>query len=249
MRKVPSLKLYDYTISKLSMDDTVALLCQWAESGVPHHTVTINPIMVMDALQKPDHHRTLLEADLLVPDGTGIVWAASYLKQPVTERVPGFDLLHRLLAVADQKQWRVFLLGTTEETIQTATDKLRVRFPGATFYAHHGFFGSEQDEQVITAVRTANPHLLFVARSADLQDPWIHKYKHALQVPVMMGVGGCFDIIAGKLKRAPLIWQRLRLEWLYRLLQEPFRYKRMLVLPKFVLKVIRDRNNGKLGAS
>lgn len=242
-KTMPNFRLYDYTISKMSMDETVKQLSKWAESNVPHHVVTVNPIMIMDALRKPTHHETLLHADLIVPDGTGVVWAASYLKQPVAERVAGFDLLHRMLAVAHERRWRVYLLGTTEDTIKLAQARLQDRFPQATFYAHHGFFRQEEDEQVIAHIRKVRPHLLFVARSADLQDPWIYQYKEALNVPVMMGVGGCFDIIAGKLKRAPLIWQKLRVEWLYRLIQEPARYKRMLVLPRFVLKVIRDHRS------
>lgn len=240
MNKLPTTHIYGYPISRLGMNDTVQLLSEWVESGVPHHAVTINPIMIMDALEKPLHHATMMGADMLVPDGTGVVWAAGYLKQPVAERVPGFDLMHQLFEVADQKHWHVFLLGTSEDTIRLAAEKLKSRYSGAIFHHHHGYFTSAEDAEVIEQVRKVQPHLLFVARSSDLQDPWIHQHREALGVPVMMGVGGCFDIIAGKLKRAPKLWQKLHLEWAYRLLQEPSRYKRMLVLPRFVVKVIRD---------
>lgn len=236
----PVTRLYGFPISRLNMDDTVALLAEWAESGKPHHVVTINPIMIMDALAKEEHRRAMHAADMLVPDGTGVVWAASYIKQPVAERVPGIELMQRLLEIADRKGWRVYLIGTTPETIQAAAERLKQRYPGAVFYYRDGYFGPEQDEEVIGNVREAEPHLLFVGRSADLQDPWIYRHRDRLNVPVMMGVGGSFDVISGKLKRAPLVFRRLRLEWLYRLIQEPFRYKRMLALPKFVFKVIRD---------
>jgi N-acetylglucosaminyldiphosphoundecaprenol N-acetyl-beta-D-mannosaminyltransferase len=222
------------------MDDTVALLTEWAESGQPHHVVTVNPIMIMDALAKPHHRETLRDADMLVPDGAGVVWAAGYVKQPVAERVPGIELMHRLLAVADARGWRVYLLGTTAETIRAAAERLRAAFPGAVFEYRDGYFGPEQDDAVADAVRAFAPHLLFVARSADLQDPWIRRYRERLGVPVMMGVGGSFDVVAGKLKRAPHMFRKLRLEWLYRLIQEPSRWRRMLALPKFMVKVIRD---------
>lgn len=96
---------------------------------------------------------------------------------------------------------------------------------------------------MIAAIREANPDLLFVARGADTQEPWIGKYKEKLGVPVMMGVGGSFDVISGKTKRAPKLFQKLRAEWLYRLLKEPTRYKRMLALPKFAVKVMREKEN------
>jgi N-acetylglucosaminyldiphosphoundecaprenol N-acetyl-beta-D-mannosaminyltransferase len=105
-----------------------------------------------------------------------------------------------------------------------------------------GYFSEEQDEEVIAEIREAAPDLLFVGRSADKQEPWIAKYKNRLGVPVVMGVGGSFDVLSGKLKRAPVLFQRLHLEWFFRLLQEPWRYKRMLALPKFVMKVIREKD-------
>jgi N-acetylglucosaminyldiphosphoundecaprenol N-acetyl-beta-D-mannosaminyltransferase len=157
--------------------------------------------------------------------------------------VPGIELMQRLLAVADARGWRVYLLGTTAETIRTAAERLRAAYPGAVFAYRDGYFGPEQDDAVVAAVRAFAPHLLFVARSADLQDPWIHRYRERLGVPVMMGVGGSFDVIAGKLKRAPLVFRKLRLEWLFRLIQEPSRWRRMLALPKFVIKVVRDGKN------
>src|SRR5690606_29549237 len=107
----------------------------------------------------------------------------------------------------------------------------------------NGYFGEDEDDEVVEQIRQAKPDMLFVGRSLLTQEPWIAKYKDRLNVPVMMGVGGSFDILSGKLKRAPVVMQRLQLEWLYRLLQEPKRIGRMLVLPRFVWKVVRNRKN------
>ena len=136
----------------------------------------------------------------------------------------------------------MYLLGASNEVIQAAAEKLRTTYPGSTLLAY-GMAISEmqQDAEVIQAIVDAAPDLLLVGRAAANQEPWIGKYKEQLGVPVMMGVGGSFDVLSGKLKRAPVFFQKLRLEWFYRLLQEPWRYKRMLLLPKFAVKVMRDK--------
>src|SRR5690606_32810642 len=124
-----------------------------------------------------------------------------------------------------------------------AYERLRLQYPKMQFVGYRdGYFGDEQDQEVIAAIKAANPDLLFVARAVNNQEPWIGRYKQELGVPVMMGVGGSFDVIAGKAKRAPKLFRQLRLEWLYRLLKEPTRWRRMLALPQFAIKVIRERD-------
>ncbi|WP_424766699.1 WecB/TagA/CpsF family glycosyltransferase [Paenibacillus sp. sgz302251] len=228
----------------MSMDETVQYLIEAIEARQPTHVITANPIMIMSAVDDPKYSAMMKRADLIVPDGAGVVWAASHVGQPVAERVAGFDLMHRLLQYGETRKWKVYLLGTSQEVIEAAADKLQLQYPQVRIVGYrNGFFGPEQDEEVVEAIHQAAPDMLFVARGADTQEPWIVKYKQRLGVPLVMGVGGSFDIISGRLKRAPIIFQKLRLEWLYRLLQEPKRYKRMLVLPKFVVKVLRDKEN------
>jgi N-acetylglucosaminyldiphosphoundecaprenol N-acetyl-beta-D-mannosaminyltransferase len=121
---------------------------------------------------------------------------------------------------------------------------LALQYPGTTIAGYRdGYFGPDQDPEVINEIVKAAPDLLFVARGADTQEPWIAKYKDVLRVPVMMGVGGSFDVISGRTKRAPVAFQKLRLEWLYRLLKEPTRFRRMLALPKFAVRVLREKEN------
>lgn len=212
------------------------------QSGRPHQIVTANPIMIMKGLEDSEYMAALQRAEMTVPDGAGVVWAASYAGEPVTERVAGFDLMHGLLRTGEQYGWRVFLLGSTPDVVAETARRLQQQYPGVTIAGYHdGFFGPEQDDQVVQTVRAAAPDLLFIARDANTQEIWIGRYKTALGVPVMMGVGGSFDIIAGKLKRAPKLFQKLRLEWFYRLIKQPARYRRMLALPKFVIKVIREK--------
>jgi len=237
----PTVSLYGVPFSKMNMEETVAYLTEAIETRRPQRVVTGNPIMLMVGLENPSFHHTLATADLVVPDGSGVVWAARRVKQPVKERVAGFDLLHELLKVGNSRGWKAYLLGATQEVIEAAQENLKKQFPGVRFVGcRDGYFTDKDDGAVVAAIREANPDLLFVARATMNQEPWIEKYQSVLGVPVVMGVGGSFDVVSGKLQRAPAIFRKAGMEWLFRLLRQPTRFKRMLVLPKFALKVIKD---------
>jgi len=243
-KQLLTVPIYGIPFSKMSMDETVSYLTKAIEERRLTHVITANPIMIMSAVDDPNYHRMINRADLIVPDGAGVVWAAKHAGNPVTERVTGFDLLQRLMHQGESRRWKVYLLGTSQEIIEAAAEKLQLQYPQIRIVGYrNGFFGPDQDEEVVEAIKQAAPDILFVARGADTQEPWIVKFKQKLGVPLIMGVGGSFDVVSGKLKRAPIIFQKLKLEWAYRLLQEPKRYKRMLVLPKFVVKVLRDKEN------
>ncbi|OMF13122.1 glycosyltransferase [Paenibacillus sp. FSL H7-0331] len=241
---IPKVSIFGVPFSKLSMNETVNLITHMIESREPHQIITANPIMVMSAVDSSTYMQLLQAADLVVPDGAGIVWAANYVGNPVAERVTGFDLLHRMMQLGEPKGWKVYLLGASPEMIEAAASSLKRQYPALQLVGYRdGYFQADEDAAVIANIREHDPDILLIGRSADKQEPWIAQYKQQLRVPVIMGVGGSFDVLSGKLKRAPVMFQRLRLEWFYRLLQEPWRYKRMLVLPKFVMKVIREKKN------
>jgi N-acetylglucosaminyldiphosphoundecaprenol N-acetyl-beta-D-mannosaminyltransferase len=236
--------MFGIPVCKWGMKDTVEYLSQVVASGTPHQIITANPIMIMTALENPEYKQMMQAAELIVPDGSGVVWAAQKGGEPVAERVAGIDLMHELLLQGAGRKWRVYLMGSTAEVIEETAHRLSQQYPGLVIVGYRdGYFGPEQDEEVVQAIKETAPHLLFVARGADTQEPWIAKYKKSLGVPIMMGVGGSFDVISGKTKRAPLVFQKLRLEWLYRLLKQPSRLPRMLALPKFTVKVMREGEN------
>jgi N-acetylglucosaminyldiphosphoundecaprenol N-acetyl-beta-D-mannosaminyltransferase len=238
----PYVELYGVHVSSMTMKDTVDYLADAIRTRLANHVITVNPIMIMTGLEDPSYMQVMQKAELLVPDGTGVVWAASYIGKPVKERVTGIELINELMDRGQREGWRVYLLGTTSDTIRTAADRIQERYPNIHIVGvRDGYFGEAEDAQVIEEIVKAEPDILLVGRASNNQEPWIGKYKHQLNIPVMMGVGGSFDVISGKLKRAPKLVQRLGFEWLFRLIQEPYRYKRMLILPKFVLKVIRDK--------
>ncbi|GIP21783.1 MULTISPECIES: WecB/TagA/CpsF family glycosyltransferase [Paenibacillus] len=238
---VPTVSIFGIPVCKWGMKDTVSYLTDVVKSGKPHQIITANPIMVMAALENPEYKTMMQRADLIVPDGTGVVWAARKGGEPVTERVAGFDLLHELMKQGEELGWKVYLLGAAPEVIQEAASRLQLQYPRVKIVgSRDGYFGPEQDREVIDEIVKAGPDLLFVARGADTQEPWIAKYKEDLGVPVIMGVGGSFDVISGRTQRAPKFMQKMHLEWFYRLLREPSRIGRMLALPKFTVKVLRE---------
>ncbi len=236
--------IFGIPFSKGGMQGTVQYLTDVISARKPHQVITANPIMVMAALEDPAYKQMMQQAELIVPDGSGVVWASRVGGDPVAERVAGYDLLHELMKQGERHCWKVYLLGASPEVVQETAKRLKAQYPRTEIVGYRdGYFGLEQDDEVIEEIRRTSPDLLFVARGADTQEPWIAKYKHRLAVPVMMGVGGSFDVISGRTKRAPKVFQKLRLEWLYRLLKEPTRFRRMLALPKFVVRVLWERGN------
>lgn len=244
--RMPSAQLYGVSISKWGMDETVSYLQQHIESGEkrrPHQVVTINPIMMMAGLENEQFMSVLRSAELVIPDGIGVVIASRFVRDPIPQRVAGIDLMQKLLRLGSRRRYRVYFLGSTEDVVEEVVRQVNRRYPGVQIAGyHHGFFGEEEDKQRVQEIRESNPDILFVARGLDTQEPWIGRYKKQLDVPVMMGVGGSFDVMAGKVKRAPVLFQKTGMEWFYRLMKEPSRYKRMLALPKFMWKVYRERD-------
>ncbi|WP_420319401.1 WecB/TagA/CpsF family glycosyltransferase [Gorillibacterium massiliense] len=241
---IPKTFIFGVPFSRLGFRDTLQLLVEAVKNRQATHVITANPIMVTAAGNNPAVMAMMKRAELVVPDGAGVVWAAGYIGQPVTEKVAGIELMEELIRIGEQEGWRVFLLGTSEEVIQAAAARIKDKYPKIQIVGvQNGYFSDEQDDEIVEKVREAKPDLLFVGRSADKQDLWIDRYRDQLDATLMMGVGGSFDIFSGNLKRAPKIFIRMRLEWLYRLMQEPSRYKRMLDLPRFVMKVIKEKDN------
>ncbi|MFY0544198.1 WecB/TagA/CpsF family glycosyltransferase [Brevibacillus sp. H7] len=227
--------------STRSFDETVADLVERIQSGERTHVVTANPEIVMVARENKSF-RTILEQAYVVPDGIGIVYAAKWTNQPIRERVTGIELLEALMREADRKHWNVYLLGAAPDVNRLAAERLAERFLGARIVGYRdGYFQKNEEEKVAQEIAERKPHLLFVALGAPKQDEWISSYWDRLQVPLVMGVGGSFDVIAGKVKRAPVLWQKLHLEWMYRLLSQPSRWKRQLAIPRFVFTVLWEK--------
>lgn len=181
-------------------------------------------------------------ADLVTADGAGLVWASRQLGQPLPERVTGIDLLSQLSQRSADRRYRVFLLGARPGVANEAADVLHRRHPGVRIVGtHHGFFSDQDSCQIVQRINRCDPDLLFVGMGVPQQELWMNRHAAKLAVPVVMSVGGSFDVLAGRVRRAPQGWQTVGLEWLWRALLEPHRLWRARLIPYFMLRVLRDR--------
>ncbi|WP_308639434.1 WecB/TagA/CpsF family glycosyltransferase [Paenibacillus silvisoli] len=234
-------------VPKLTMDETIANIHKVMEenSGELFHVVTLNPEIAM-ACRHDDHLRTIVdEAGLLTADGIGIVMVSQLKRNPLPERVTGCDLLLRLLASKTGRGERVryYLLGASETASGLAAENIERQYPHAMVAGrHHGFFGEEDEERIAAEIAAIRPDMLVVALGAPKAERFIHRYKNRLNAKVAIGVGGSLDIVAGTVKRAPAIWRKLNLEWLYRLLNQPSRWRRQLILPRFAVRALLHRD-------
>jgi N-acetylglucosaminyldiphosphoundecaprenol N-acetyl-beta-D-mannosaminyltransferase len=196
--------------------------------------ITVNPEFVMMAQRNEAFRKVINGASLVVADGIGIVWAARYLGRPTPERVTGVDTVQELAKVCAVRGYRLYLLGAAPGVAEEAAQRLQVMVPGLQIAGTYAGSPAESEEkELIERVREARADVLCVAYGAPMQDLWIARNRMLLPVGVAMGVGGAFDFIAGRQRRAPKLMQKVGLEWLYRLYREPWRWRRMLALPKF----------------
>lgn len=231
-------------IDNVTMEEAIVQIQEFIAAGSPRLIATANAEMVMLAQADAKLATILAAADLVVPDGAGVVWAARHHGQAIAERVAGFDLTQRLLAVSARSGYRVYFLGGAPGVAEAAAVAAQQHYPGLRIVGiRNGFFQDSEQAAIVDAINQAQPHILFAALGVPKQEKWLYCHLESLQVPVCIGVGGTFDVMAGVAKRAPLWMQQIGLEWLYRLLRQPQRLGRMAALPKFVWKVLSTKNH------
>lgn len=239
----PSLEILGVRVHALTMDETLDALELMASNGGLNHVVTVNPEFIMTAGKNDRFRQVLNAATLAIPDGFGVVWAGRMLGSPLPERVTGADLVEQFAARAARKGYRFFLLGAAPGVAERAADALRERHPGLIIAGTHaGSPREEEEEEICALIRAARPHALFVAYGSPNQDLWIDRNKARIGVPVSIGVGGTLDYVAGVIPRAPRWMRESGLEWLYRLTQQPSRWRRMLALPRFAWEFLTSSN-------
>jgi N-acetylglucosaminyldiphosphoundecaprenol N-acetyl-beta-D-mannosaminyltransferase len=205
-------------------------------NGTPAQVVTFGAEMAIHALRYPSYRDAVNAADLVVADTVGVVWAARMLGTPLPERVAGIELVERL---CEAGAGPVYFLGAAEGVAAGAAAALSSRHPALRVAgSHHGFFADAESDAIAGAIRASGARLVLVALGMPRQEFWIRQHLSALGAATCIGVGGAFDVWAGKAVRAPASWRRAGFEWLYRLLREPSRIGRQLVLPEFALRVL-----------
>lgn len=233
-------KILGVPVHPLTMDETVSFLDERLQNKEQTFVVTANAEIIMMCQQDADYNKIVgQDAELVLPDGAGAVWAGRYLGYDVPERVAGYDLYRQLLALSAKKGYKAYFFGGAPGVAEAAMAKARELYPGVQIAGcRNGFFKEDEVPAIIQAINDSQADMLFVALGAPKQEKWLVKYRSQLNPKILMGIGGSFDVLAGKMERAPKWMQDASLEWAFRLYKQPSRFMRMLALPKFVLKVI-----------
>lgn len=240
--------IFGIGVDRVSMSAAARWALEAVNNRTPKTIITLNPEMVERAQRDPEFSDTLDKADLVVADGAGIVWACGLLDEGVPERVPGIDLMLEIVRLGAADGLRVYLLGAKPGIARKASKALTERYPGLDVVgSHHGYFDSSEEPDILNHIRETAPDVLFVGIGGGKGEKWCKSHKHNLRIPLSMGVGGSFDVVAGCVKRAPGWLQRANLEWLYRLIRQPSRIGRQTTLLAFALRVLKQRHSG--GAS
>ena len=242
--KKQKVKLFDVPIDRISCQQAIERLDKFVSSKRPSFVVTPDTLAILRARKDEKYLEITRKADLVTPDGAGILWAASTLDVPLIERITGIDLINKICISAVEKGYRLYLLGSKDGTIDKAVKNLKDRFPGINIVGyHHGYFDEfapgvgkniKGEKDIIRDIKAKKPDFLLVGLGVPKQELWISKHKDELGVPVCIGIGGSFDVLSGKIPRAPLWMQNHGMEWIFRLIKEPKRFKRVMALPYFM---------------
>lgn len=233
----------DIPIHRGTLASTAQLLLEWINEGrMQQHVVTANSEILYRTKHDMALRNILQRAALVTADGMGVVWAANMLGDPLPERVTGYDLMHTLLALLNEQERSVYLLGAKPEILPAAVFEIKRLYPTIIIKGfHHGYFDEVSESEILTEINNYEPDLLLVGLGSPRQEYWLRRNLPNLSVKVAMGIGGSFDVLAGVIERAPEDWQKRGMEWAYRLLKEPRRIGRMTALPKFALRVLLER--------
>lgn len=237
MKKINVLNV---TFDNVTKEEAVRSAMDCIQEHKGSYVVTPNPEIVMEAATNPLLTEALEDASLVLPDGIGIIYGAKILGTPLKEKIPGIDFADDLMQCLSKQGGCVYLLGAKPGIAEMAGNNLAAKYPGLKIAGcSDGYF--DDDQAVIDEINRKKPDLLLVCLGFPKQEIWMHNNKGHLDVGLMAGLGGSLDVFAGVVERAPKNWQKLGLEWLYRLIKQPSRFGRMLRLPLFLLCVIKKR--------
>ncbi len=245
MTKTEKVHFLNTEIHNLSLKETLSSISKAISENRQIHHVVVNAAKVVQMQDDLTLRQSVNTCDLINADGQAVVWASRFLGKPLKERVTGIDLMYKLVQLAAQKKYQVYFLGAKEHIVQSVVTIFENQF-GKSIVAgyRNGYFTEEEQVHIAQEIASSGAHILFVAISSPTKENFLFKYRDILKsVNFIMGVGGSFDVVAGKTKRAPLWMQKSGLEWLYRLIQEPKRmWKRYLIgNAKFIFLVLQEK--------
>ncbi len=237
-------KIFGINIDNTTLDNVMLLLEKKLDGQDLFTIATPNTEIAMRAKDEPELANLVNSFDLVVPDGIGLIYASRMRKMPLSERVTGFDISMELLNLNDKRNLNLFILGGKPGISEKASENVEKQFPGVTVVGNrNGYFTIEDEAEIISQINKSNPDVIFVGLGFPKQEEFIQRNKGHLKGKIIIGNGGVTDILAGESKRAPEIFIKLNLEWLYRLIQEPSRIARQMALPRFMFNVMIDKNS------
>ena len=232
-------------INNVNLNEALGLVLLYLEDNEKKIVFTPNPEFVMNAIKDKEFMDILNKSNLNIPDGIGIIIGGKMLGYNMRERVPGYDLVQNIFYKIKNTDKTVYFLGSTDENIKLAKENMEKKYKGLKIVGtHNGYFNEEEGNIVIEEINRLKPDLLLVGLGSPRQEKWIYNNKDIIDTKVMIGVGGSFDVMSGNVKRAPKIFIKLNLEWFYRLITQPTRFKRMLKLPLFIVEVLKYKLKG-----
>ncbi len=231
IRRIPVVEVLGVPVHAMTMAQAVDLCDLAIERRERLLIGVVNAAKIANMRRSAGLDESVRMADVVLADGMAVVWAARLLGRRLPQRVAGIDLMHALLARGSERGYRVYCLGATQAVLDRVAAEIARLYPGVVLAGHqHGYFARDDEARVANDVAAARPDVLLVAMTSPKKEEFLARWAERMAVPVCHGVGGSFDVMAGKVKRAPRLWQRLGLEWLYRVKQEPGRlWKRYLV--------------------
>lgn len=226
-------------IDAVTMKEAVGRAMSFLQDGGQHMICTPNPEIVMEAQNDTGLMEILKASDMVLPDGIGVVWASKYSKIRLTERVAGYDFTQKLFDAIKNTDYSVYFFGGEPGVAAAAAKKMTRKYDGLKIAGvRNGYFNTEEEKKITAEIKAAAPSILLVGLGAPKQEKWIYNNMALTGAKLYIGVGGSFDVMSGKTKRAPALFQKLGLEWFYRLIMQPTRLIRMMRLPKFAIQVL-----------
>ena len=232
-------------IDKLTESECTEVIRQALKEKKNKRIFTPNTSIVLSTLKDKEKARLINSADLLIPDGIGLVQASRILNDPLPQRITGIDMGEKILEIANKECLSLFLLGSTKKNVSAAADNIRDKYRNIKVCGiHHGFFdiNSEYNQKLIKAISSKEPDIIFVCMGYPKQELWIDQNSHKIpSLRLSIGLGGSLDVWSGKVKRAPVIFRKLNMEWLWRMIIQPQRLKNLSDIPCFYYYILKQK--------
>jgi N-acetylglucosaminyldiphosphoundecaprenol N-acetyl-beta-D-mannosaminyltransferase len=237
-----AIRILGLPVHEVTMQTALDQMDAFIASGSAHHIITADASMFVMAQEDQELARIIATAELVTPDSAGVLWAAKRNKTPLPERVSGVEIVENLCALSPERGYRLYFFGAAPGIADQAALRMQEKYPGAQIVGtRHGFFTPDDLPDILSGIQKARPDILCVALGIPKQEKWIAAHRDALGVPVLIGVGGTFDVLSGTVRRAPRLFQQLRLEWFWRVLSNPKKISKVMLLPRFVHLVCSHR--------